>query len=44
MVPQLSSDQEALLIHLSRPIMLAQPMAFDKGEFPCSRGNTDFCQ
>ena len=31
MVPQVSSDQEALLIHLSRPIMLAQPAAFDKG-------------
>ncbi|XP_076446239.1 bridge-like lipid transfer protein family member 1 isoform X6 [Babylonia areolata] len=30
MVPQVSSDQEALLIHLSRPIMLAQPAAFDK--------------
>jgi hypothetical protein len=31
MVPQVSSDQEALLINLSRPIMLAQPAAFDKG-------------
>ncbi|KAL8597089.1 hypothetical protein ACOMHN_008162 [Nucella lapillus] len=30
MVPQVSSDQEALLIHLSRPIVLAQPAAFDK--------------
>ena len=35
MVPQVSSDQEALLIHLSRPIMLAQPAAFDKGLSVC---------
>ncbi|BFZ14882.1 hypothetical protein BsWGS_17921 [Bradybaena similaris] len=30
MIPNLSHDQEALLIHLSRPIILAQPLAFDK--------------
>ena len=31
MIPNLSHDQEALLIHLFRPIILAQPLAFDKG-------------
>ncbi|GFO25616.1 fragile site-associated protein, partial [Plakobranchus ocellatus] len=30
MIPTLSHDQEALLINLSRPIILAQPLAFDK--------------
>ena len=31
MIPGVSTDQEALLINLTRPIVLAQPMAFDKG-------------
>ncbi|XP_059164299.1 bridge-like lipid transfer protein family member 1 [Physella acuta] len=30
MIPNLSHDQEALLINLFRPIILAQPLAFDK--------------
>ncbi|XP_052791422.1 bridge-like lipid transfer protein family member 1 isoform X3 [Mya arenaria] len=30
MIPGVSTDQEALLINLSRPIVLAQPLAFDK--------------
>ncbi|XP_035828649.1 transmembrane protein KIAA1109 homolog isoform X2 [Aplysia californica] len=30
MIPNLAHDQEALLINLSRPIILAQPLAFDK--------------
>ena len=32
MIPGVSTDQEALLINLTRPIVLAQPMAFDKGK------------
>ncbi|XP_053399583.1 bridge-like lipid transfer protein family member 1 isoform X2 [Mercenaria mercenaria] len=30
MIPGVSTDQEALLINMSRPIVLAQPLAFDK--------------
>ncbi|XP_055893241.1 bridge-like lipid transfer protein family member 1 isoform X2 [Biomphalaria glabrata] len=30
MIPNFAKDQEALLINLSRPIILAQPLAFDK--------------
>ena len=33
MIPGVSADQEALLITLTRPIVLAQPQAFDKGMF-----------
>ena len=32
MIPGMTTDQEALLITLTRPIVLAQPMAFDKGK------------
>ncbi|KAH9519850.1 hypothetical protein Btru_071066, partial [Bulinus truncatus] len=30
MIPNFSKDQEALLINLTRPVILAQPLAFDK--------------
>lgn len=33
MIPGMSVDQEALLITLTRPIVLAHPIAFDKGRF-----------
>ena len=33
MIPGVSADQEALLINMSRPIVLAQPLAFDKGQY-----------
>ena len=32
MIPGVSTDQEALLIKLTRPIILIQPVAFDKGK------------
>lgn len=32
LIPGAAQDQEALLITLTRPIILAQPLAFDKGE------------
>lgn len=37
LIPGAAQDQEALLITLTRPIILAQPQAFDKGERNISR-------
>lgn len=32
MVPEMSRDQEALLISVQRPVVFVQPAAFDKGQ------------
>ena len=32
MIPEVSKDQEALLISLKRPVVFVQPAAFDKGK------------